>query len=107
MSIIKNRLMDSITLLDTLHCFRQGTGVGAATLEGNLAQKLAGLVHEPLFRVFLYVQKSCDSLVRVRYIEILRGYGLGTNLHRLLQQYCYKQVVVQKAGKLFGRTFGT
>ena len=38
-------------------------------------------------------------------MEILRGYGLGTNLNKLLQRYWGKQVVVTKTGKFFGRPF--
>lgn len=40
-------------------------------------------------------------------MEILREYGIGTNLQRLLQRYWGEQKVVTKNGKLFGRSFGT
>ena len=46
----------------------------------NLAQKLAGLIREKIFRVFLDVRKTYDSLEGGRCIDILRGYGLGPNL---------------------------
>ena len=38
-------------------------------------------------------------------MDILRGYGLGPNLHRLLQWYSYEKNVIPKAGKFFGRPF--
>ena len=47
------------------------------TMEVNLAQQLMGMVHENIFKVFLYVQKSHDSLDRGRCMVILRGYYLG------------------------------
>ena len=53
------------------------------------------------------MQKPYKYLDRGRCIDILRGYDLGLDLHRLLQWYWDEQVVVPKAGKLFGRTFGT
>ena len=57
-SIVNNGLKSAITLNDALHVFRQGWRVGIATLEENLAQKLAGIYHEPLFQVFLDVRKA-------------------------------------------------
>ena len=66
-------------------------------MEAKLAQQLAGMVHEPLFQVLLDVKKSYDSVDRGRCKEILRRYGLGRNLQRLLHRYWDKQAVVPKA----------
>ena len=85
--IVNNIIRNSVTLHDTLHRFRQGRGVETATLEAKMAQKLAGIFHEPLFQVFIYVRKSYDSLDRGRFMDILRGYVLYINLHRLIQRY--------------------
>ena len=52
-----------------------------------MEQQLAGIVHEPLFQVFLDVRKSYDSLDRGRCMEILLAYGLGPRLQQLLQPY--------------------
>ena len=40
----------------------KGGGAGTSTLEANMAQYLAGIVHEPLFQFFLDVRKSYDSM---------------------------------------------
>ena len=53
-------------------------------MEANLAQQLAGIVHEPLFQMLIDVRKAYESLDRGRCMEILRGCGLVTKLHRLL-----------------------
>ena len=74
-------------------------------MEMKLYQQLPGLVHEPLFQVFLYVQKLYNFLDRGRCMYILRGYGLGLKPQILLQRYWYEQSLVPKAGKLFGRLF--
>ena len=86
---------------NTLYGFIQGGGV-EATMEENLDHHLAGLVHKLLFQVFLYVQKSYNSLYRGRCIEILRGYVLGPDLHILIQRLWDYQAVIPKAVKLFG-----
>ena len=62
-SIMNNRLQVAITFHNALHDFRQGRGAGTATMEAKLAQKIAGLVHEPLFQVFLYVQNPTTPYI--------------------------------------------
>ena len=76
-------------------------------MEANLAQHLDGLLHEPLFQVLLDFCKSYDSLDRGRYLEILRGYGMGPNLARLIKNYWKCQRVFSKAGNFLGTEFGT
>ena len=62
-SVVVNCWMKmSAVLNDALHGFIEGRGTGTATLERNLDQQLAGLLHEPLFQVFLYFWKAYDSL---------------------------------------------
>ena len=80
--IINSRLRVAITLKDALYRFRQGRGTVTAAMEAKLTQQLALLIHESLFQVFLDVGKSYESLDRGRCVEILRGYGLATNLQR-------------------------
>ena len=82
--IMKNRLRDTINLHSALHGFRKGRGKGTATMEAKLDHNLAIMVHEPLFQVLLDVKKAYNSLDRVRCMEIMRRYDLGT---RLLQRY--------------------
>ena len=62
MSIVNSRLQSSIVLHDALHGFRHGRGKWAAIMEAKLEQQLAGIVHDPLFQVFLEVRKACNSL---------------------------------------------
>ena len=84
---MNNRISSVITLHDALHRFRQGRETGTAPIEAKLVQQLTGLVHKLLFQVLLDLQKSYDYLDRGTYMDILRGCGLGPNLHRLIQRY--------------------
>ena len=62
---------------------------------------------EPLFQVFLGVQKAYDSLDRDWCMEILRGYGMGPNIAQLLENYWKWQRIVPKLGKCLRIAFGT
>ena len=81
---MRNILRDAITLHNALHGFRHGRGTGTATTEENMAQQLAGIYHEPLLQVFIDVHKAYEYLDIGICMEIRRGYGLSTNLQRLL-----------------------
>ena len=72
-----------------------------------MSQQLYGIVNEPLFQVFLDVRKAYNSPDGGRCLEILRGYGLGLNLDRLLTHYWERQRIVPKAGKFLRKAFGT
>ena len=106
-SIINIRLQKNITPYDALHGLRHGKGTGKASMEEKLTQQLTVIVHEPLLQVFINMPKSYESLDRGRCMEILRGYGLGPNLQRLIQRFWDRQKMVPKSGKYFGRPFCT
>ena len=76
-------------------------------MDAKMEQQLAGKVHESLFQVFIDVRKAYDSLDREICMEILRVYGLGPNLQRLLKRYWDRQRVVPKSGKYYERPFST
>ena len=64
----------------SLYWFIVGQGRGAATLEAKLVHQLAGLARELLFQMLLDIRKVYNSLDRNQCLEVLSGYGVGTNL---------------------------
>ena len=106
-SILNSGLQRFIVINDVLQGFRQGRGTGTAITEAKLEEQLAGIFHVPFFQVFINVRKFYDSLDRGICMEILRGYGLGPRLQRLLHRYLYEHRVVPKSGKYYGRPFST
>ena len=76
-----------------------------ATLEAKLSQQLSGIAHQTLFLVFLDIRKAYDSLDRVKCLEVLRGYGMGPNMDRLLKSYLDLQRIVPNTGKFLGKQF--
>ena len=83
-AVVNFCLKHSVELHDTLHEFRESQVTGTATLEAKLSQQISRLAYEPLFQDFSYVCKAYYPLDRGRCLEILRRYGLGPNLARLL-----------------------
>ena len=81
--------------------------MGTATLEAKRAQNMVGLAHETLFQVFLDVRKAYESLDRDQCLQLLSGYGMGTNLARLLDNYWKRQRIAPKVGKCLGTLFVT
>ena len=106
-SVVNFWLKRSVTLHDSLHGFRSGMGTGTDTLEEKLAQKLVGIAHEPLLQVFLDVQKAYDYLYRGRCMDIMRGYGMGQNMARLIAHYWDNLLFVPKASRFLWMAFST
>ena len=48
---------------------------------------MARIVHDLLLQVFLDVPKAYGSIDRVRYMEIMRGYGMGQIMARLIAHH--------------------
>ena len=81
--------------------------MGKAILEAKLAQQLVRITHEPLFQVFLDVQKVCDSLDRGQCMEIMRGYRMVQNMARLIAHHWESFIFVPKGGIFLETAFGT
>ena len=53
--------------------------------------------------MFLDTKKAYESLDRMWCMEILRVYGLGNNLQRLLERFWEGHMVVSRGGGCYGR----
>ena len=85
--VINCWLKRSVMLHNALHVFRTGRGAGTAIIEANISQQLVGIAHEPLFQVFLDLQRAYYLLDWEWCLELLRGYGMGPNLDVILENY--------------------
>ena len=101
--ILHRRITAGIKLHDALHGFREGCGTGTATLEAKLIQQLAAMREEVLYVIFIHLTKAYDALDRSRILEILKGYGVGDRVRRMLQEYWDKTTIVARAGGYYGK----
>ena len=104
-SIIDARIKSSVDFHDSLHGFRAGRGTSTAIIEAKLLQQLAAIEQVPLYEIFLDLKKAYDALDRERTLEILKGYGVGPAVLRLLCNFWERQQVVSKMGSYHGDAF--
>ena len=55
--------------------------------------------------IFLNLTKAYDALDRSRSLEIIKGYGVGDKVRRMLRVYWDKTTLVARAGGYYGKGF--
>ena len=103
--ILHHRLTTGMKFHDVLHGFRKDRGTRTATLEAKLLQQLAAMREEVLYVIFLDMTKAYDALDRSRSPDILKAYGVGEQVRRLLTVYWERTTMVARAGSYYGKGF--
>ena len=104
-AIINRRLTAQIAFHDAVHGFRVGRGTNTAIIELKLRMQLAQRTTKPLYLVFLDLKKAYDTLDRGRTLGILKGYGLGQNLCRIIEEVWEMDTMVPKQAGFYGKSF--
>ena len=81
------RLTTDINAHDKMHRCWSGRGTGTVALEAKLLQQLTDMREAVLFKVFLDLQKSYDTLDWDRCLEIIAAYGVIPRTLRILRTY--------------------
>ncbi len=84
--VVDHRL-DAIKLHDSLHGCRSNRGTGTTIIEAKLALQLLHFELKPFYGVFLDLWKAFDAMDRERCIMLLKGYGAGPWMIRLICGY--------------------
>ena len=102
--IIDDRL-NVVDFNDCLHGFVKKRGCGTAGIEAKLLQQLSYLQQTPLFGIFIDLRKAYDAMDRDRCVEILKGYGVGPNILRLIVNFWDSAELVCRASGRYGAPF--
>ena len=60
---------------------------------------------EVLYVIFLDLTKAYDALDRYRTLDILKGYGVGERVRRLLETYWERATMAARAGRYYVTEF--
>ena len=71
----------------------------------KLAQQLAYTEQVPLYGVIIDLRKAYDAMDRGRCLEILKAYGVGPKMLRLIGFFWDHAVLVCRAGGCYGEPF--
>jgi hypothetical protein len=104
-SIINHRMQVGITFDDAVHEFRPGRGTGTAILEAKLLAQLQMRSDEPLYMVFMDLKKAYDTLDRMQALRILKEYGVGEKLWRIISTIWANDTMVPRQAGYFGCAF--
>ena len=82
-----------------------GRGTGTAIMEAKLLMQLHYRSAVPLYMVFIDLKKAYDTLDRPRAMRILKAYGVGPNLCRLIEKVWAGDTLVLRQSGFFGKPF--
>jgi hypothetical protein len=97
--------LNRIPLHKSLHGCCDGRSTGTAVMEAKLAQQLAHLEQVPFYSVFLNLKKAFDSMDGEHCLLILGGYGVGTKMIQLIQNFWENAKMVCRASVNYGTPF--
>jgi hypothetical protein len=104
-AIIDARLKAKIQFHDSLHGFRAERGKATATIEVKLLMQNACAQSKALYQIFIDLAKAYGTLDRGRTMEVLKCYGTGPRVLRLLENFWNNQAVVARQGGYHNKAF--
>ena len=103
--IIHICIEDKIQFHLGIHRFCHKHGTGMCILEAKLDMQLASYLCQPLYQIYLDLTKAYDTLDCTHTLSFLKAYGLGPNIHSLIESVWEWELLVPKSIDCFGNSF--
>jgi Reverse transcriptase (RNA-dependent DNA polymerase) len=100
--IIKDRILDAVTIEDSLHGFLPTRGTSSAIIEAKLHLDTTIATGSTIYQVFIDLSKAYDSISRPKLLQFLQAYGMDPHLLSLLQNFWDQLWLAPKQGQFFG-----
>jgi hypothetical protein len=97
--------MGTIKFHEAIHGFRMEQGTGTAIMNVKLMMQLAKRDSDPLYMIFLDVRKAYDTLDRDRTTKVLKEYGVGDKVRRIIELVWKGDTMTPKQNKYYGKSF--
>ena len=104
-AIFDTRINKAVTFHNILHRFREGRLTGTPVMDLKIAQELASMDQEPLFLLFLELQKAYDNLYGGCLLHILERNRAGQKMRDILEEFWARQEVVTQQNSCHGPQF--
>ena len=104
-TIINSRLKRTINFDDSIHGFRAGRGTGTAITEAKLRMQLHASKSDPLYIVFVDLNKAYDTLDRTQASRILQDYSDGPALINFIERIWEGGTIYPKRSGYYGKSF--
>ena len=103
--VLNCRFTTSIAFHNIIRGFRSGCGTGTTSLKSKLLHQLTAMREEVLYTIFLDLHRSYATLDSDRCLEILEGYSMVPQAHRVLREYWDRLRMVARVGGYYGVSF--
>jgi len=104
-TIIHCRLMKGITFHPDMHGFLPKKGCSTACMEAKLQMQHLYCTGQPLYQIFIDVSKAYDGLDRDRTLQLLKEYGVGKNIIRILRNFWAMHTIIPRQKGCYGTPF--
>jgi len=99
------RLSQNITFHTDMHGFLPKKGCSTASMEAKLQMQLMYQLGKPLYQIFIDVLKAYDGLDRDRTLIVLRDYGVGEKVLRILNNFWDTHTIIPRQCGFYGTPF--
>jgi Reverse transcriptase (RNA-dependent DNA polymerase) len=103
--LIHGRLNATIKLHKSIHGFQTQQGTRTAIMQVKLLMQKVQQDSNPMYMIFLDLQKAYNSINLSCILQLLQQYGVGPNMLCIIENIWVHDTVIPQKIRFYGRTF--